>query len=210
MSRQSFNVGGLWLCYNLDTFMIGYLSGRIELKDAPFILLDVNGVGYKVFVSPNHFTALKIGDKVKMFTYTHVRDDVLDLYGFSDFLDLKLFEYLIGVSGVGPKTAIGIFSFGTRPEVIEAILKGDVEFFTRVPRLGRKNAQKIIIELRNKFGEGADLDLSEGPSVDKDEVMLALKSFGFSPSEVRSAMKSLDKGLSVEEKIKQALKYLGR
>ncbi len=190
--------------------MIGFLSGKIELKDSPFVFLDVNGVGYKVFVSPNHFSALVIGEKAKMFTYTHVREDVLDLYGFSDFLDLKLFEYLIGVSGVGPKTAIGIFSFGTRPEIIEAILKGDVEFFTRVPRLGHKNAQKIIIELRNKFGDGADLDLSEGPSKDKDEVVQALKSFGFSFQEAREAIKSLDKNLSVEEKIKQALKNLGK
>lgn len=190
--------------------MIGFLSGRIELKDAPHVFIDVNGVGYKVFVSPNHFTSLKLSEKAKMFTYTHVREDLLELYGFADSLDLKLFEYLIGVSGIGPKTAIGIFSFGTRSEIIEAILSGDVEFFTRVPRLGRKNAQKIIIELKNKFGEGKDLDLTTEAQTERDEVVLALKTFGFSSSEAREAIKNLDKDLSTEEKIKEALKYLGR
>lgn len=190
--------------------MIGYLNGKIDLKDAPHVFLDVNGVGYRIFVSPNHFTALKLGDRAKIFTYTHVREDILELYGFADSLDLKLFEYLVGVSGIGPKTAVGIFSFGIRSEIIEAILKGDVEFFTRVPRLGTKNAQKIIIELKNKFGEGRDLDLSQGPSSQRDEVVLALKTFGFTSAEARDAIKNLDKDLSTEEKIKQALKYLGR
>lgn len=190
--------------------MIGFLSGKVELKDAPYIFLDVNSVGYKICVSPNLLAKLKIGDKTKLFTYTHVREDLFELYGFEEPLDLKLFEYLIGVSGIGPKTAIGIFSFGSRKEIIEAILASDVEFFTRVPRLGRKNAQKIIIELKNKFGEGKDIDLNEGPSQARDEVVLALKSFGFSSSEANEAIKSLDKNLSTEEKIKQALKYLGK
>jgi Holliday junction DNA helicase RuvA len=189
--------------------MIGYLNGKIELKDSPYVFLDVHGVGYKVFVSPNYFSVLIAGEGAKMFTFTHVREDILDLYGFAHPLDLKLFENLIGVSGIGPKTAIGIFSFGTRIEIIEAILKGDVDFFTKVPRLGRKNAQKIIIELKNKFGDGKDLDLSSGLS-DKDDAVLALKTFGFSTQEANEALKKFDKNLSTEEKVKQALKSLGK
>ena len=188
--------------------MIASLSGTVELKDAPNIIVNVKGVGYKVAVSPKFFASLTLGKQTKLFTYTHVREDILDLYGFEDALDLKLFEYLISVSGVGPKTAIGIFSFGTRFEVIEAILKGDVDFFTKVPRLGKKNAQKIIIELKNKFGQGADLDLSGGEG-EEDEAILGLKTFGFSGQESRDAIKNLDKNLSTEEKIKQALKNLG-
>ena len=190
--------------------MIASLKGKIEIKDSPFVVIDVSGVGYKVFVSPKLFASLIQGENATIFTYTHVREDILDLYGFLEFADLKLFEYLIGVSGVGPKTAIGIFAFGTRPEIIGAILKGDVDFFTRVPRLGRKNAQKIIIELKNKFGEGADLDLSGTDGSDKDEVVMALKTFGFSQSEAVEAIRTLDKDLSTEQKIKQALKYLGK
>ena len=190
--------------------MIGFLKGKIELKDNPFVFIDVSGVGYKVHVSPNHFSTLNLGDSAIIYTFTHVREDILDLYGFSDPLDLKLFEYLIGVSGVGPKTAVGIFSFGSRTEIIQAILKGDVSFFTKVPRLGTKNAQKIIIELKNKFGEGRDLDLSSDSFSESDEVVLALKSFGFSTQEAKEAIKDLDKKLSSEEKVKQALKNLGK
>lgn len=190
--------------------MIGMVSGVIEVKDAPYVLVNVSGVGYKVTVSPKLFSTLTLGEKSKLFTYTHVREDILDLYGFSDILDLKLFEYLISVSGVGPKTAIGIFSFGNRSEIIKAISAGDVTFFTKVPRLGKKNAQKIIIELKNKFGEGRDLDLSEDMSEESDEVILALKTFGFSTAEAMEATKKLDKNISSEEKIKIALKNLGK
>lgn len=190
--------------------MIGMLIGIVELKDSPSVFINVNGVGYKVAVSPNLFSMLKIGEKTKVFTYTHVREDLLELYGFAEALDLKLFENLIGVSGVGPKTAIGIFASGERSQIVEAIIKGDVEFFTSVPRLGRKNAQKIIIELKNKFGSLEDLDLSEESSKEKDELLGVLKGLGFSPLEAREAAKNVDPSLETSEKVKQALKYLGR
>ena len=190
--------------------MIASLKGKIEIKDSPFVVINVGGVGYKVFVSPKLFSSLTLGENASVFTYAHIRDDMFDLYGFSEFSDLKLFEYLIGVSGVGPKTAIGIFASGTRSEIIDAILKGDVDFFTSVPRLGRKNAQKIIIELKNKFGDGADLDLTSKDGSGRDEVVMALKSFGFTQSESIDALRNLDKKLTTEQKIKQALKYLGK
>src|SRR3989344_7665269 len=100
--------------------MIAFLKGKVEIKDSPFVLLDVSGVGYKIFVPPNLFSSLVVGKNANVFTYTHVREDILELYGFSEFQDLKLFEYLISVSGVGPKTAIGIFAFGTRVAIIDA------------------------------------------------------------------------------------------
>lgn len=188
--------------------MIGSLQGIIDYKEDTFLILDVHGVGYKVLVSPN--LSVNIGDTLKLFTHTHVREDVLELYGFTEPQDLKLFTYLISVSGVGCKTALGIFVVGGRREIINAIVQNDVAFFTSVPRLGKKNAQKIIIELKNKLGGQEDLDLSQD-GAETDEVIAALKTFGFSPSESRHALKGLNgQGETVPEKVRLALKYLGK
>ena len=188
--------------------MIGLLNGTVAYREEQHILVDVNGVGYKVLVPVTVSAA--IGQPVKLFTHTHVREDVLELYGFIQPQDLKLFEYLISVSGVGCKTALGVFSVGSRQEIINAIAINDVGFFTSVPRLGKKNAQKIIIELKNKLADGGDFDFaSDGQG--QDEVLAALKAFGFSTSEARNALKGLSgQGETVEEKIRLALKYLGK
>jgi len=191
--------------------MIGFLKGVIELLDRPFIYIDVNGVGYKVLVSDNVYSKLAKTEKIKLFTYTYVREDSLELFGFMEVEDLKLFEALITVSGVGPKTALNIFSFGERKDIVEAIIKGDVSFFTSVPRLGTKNAQKIIIELKNKMGAGNDLDLSGKDLLENAEVVQALKNFGFSVGEAQKAVREIKtQGLSLDEKIKLALRNLSK
>ena len=189
--------------------MISYLNGTVIIRDDPLLILDVNGVGYKVFATPDVFSAIGQDSSLKVFIYTHVREDILDLYGFSKYADLKLFESLINVSGVGPKTAVGIFSIGAAEQIRGAIFAGDVSFFTGVPRLGSKNAQKIIIELKNKVG-GEGLDLSEGSSSSRTEVSSALKAFGFSSAEINEAIRTIDGSKSVEAQIKDALKSLGR
>lgn len=188
--------------------MIGSLTGTVAYRDSLSLLLDVHDVGYTVFI-PNTLSVAS-GGRITLFTHTHVREDVLELYGFSTIADLKLFTYLISVSGVGCRTALGVFSIGSRKEIIKAITSNDVSFFTSVPRLGKKNAQKIIIELKNKLGGEEDLDLG---AVDEttDEVLSALKGLGFQPSEARSAIKSLNgQGETVEGKVKLALRYLGK
>jgi len=191
--------------------MIGFLKGTVEFLQRPFVMIDVCGVGYKVLVSESVYSKLTLGEKLKIFTYTYVREDALDLFGFLEAEDLGLFESLLTVSGIGPKTALNIFSFGERKDIIEAIIKGDVSFFTSVPRLGTKNAQKIIIELKNKMGSGADLDLSGKDLLENAEVVQALKNFGFSVGEAQKALREVKKdGLTTEEKIRLALKNLGR
>jgi len=191
--------------------MIGFLKGSVEHLDRPFVLLDVNGAGYKVLVSEPTFSKLSKQDKVKLFTYTHVRDDALELFGFLEIEDLKLFESLITVSGIGPKTALNIFSFGERKDIIEAIVKGDSTFFTSVPRLGTKNAQKIIIELKNRMGGGFDLDLSGKDLLENAQALEALKNFGFLQSEAQKALREIKtQNISLDEKIKLALKNLGK
>jgi len=189
--------------------MIGSINGIVEIKDNPHLIIDVNGVGYRVLVSNNILSKSAIGDRLKLFTYTHVREDQLELFGFLNREELKLFEYLIGVSGVGPKTAIGIFSVGTKDAIVSAIVNADLNFFTSVPRLGKKNAQKIIIELKSKLGSVGDLDLSGDGKAD-NEVVLALKNFGFTAGEAREAIKNVQSDLSTQEKIRMALKYLGK
>jgi holliday junction DNA helicase RuvA len=191
--------------------MIGSLNGTIDLLFRPHVLIDVNGVGYKVLVPENVYSNLKLGEKIKIFIYTYVREDELSLFGFLQAEDLRLFENLISVSGIGPKTALNIFSFGSRSDIQNAIVKGDVSFFTSVPRLGTKNAQKIIIELKNKMGGLFELDLSGKDFEQNKEVIDALKTFGFSVSEAQKAIREIKQtDLTTEEKIRLTLKSLGR
>lgn len=191
--------------------MIGLLIGKIALRSDPYIILNVNNVGYKIYIGSSVLSLLTSNnEEITIFTHTHVREDLLELYGFLDPLDLKLFEYLIDVSGIGCKTAMGIFSIGKRNEIINAIANADVGFFTNVPRLGKKNAQKIIIELKSKLGGVTDIDLS-GSDSGNSTVMAALKQFGYSVSEANAALKALSgKKLAEDEMIRQALKYLGK
>jgi len=188
--------------------MIASLNGTVIIREDPYLIIDVNGVGYKVLATQDVLSSISVGSNLKLFTYTHVREDELALYGFSKYPDLKLFENLINVSGIGPKTAIGIFAVGTAEQIVKAISAGDTSFFSGVPRLGTKNAQKIIIELKNKVG-GGELDLS-GNGANRGEVSSALKTFGFTANEINDALRNIDSMASAEEQIKLALKYLGK
>lgn len=190
--------------------MIGFLRGEVIFREGSFLILDVKGVGYKVLAASDVLAKANKGISLELFIYTHVREDNISLYGFLEASDIKLFENLIGVSGIGPKTAMNIFSVGNKDEIMSAIAKADVDFFTSVPRLGRKNAQKIIIELKNKFGSIEDLDLSQN-SEENQQIIAGLKSFGFSAQEAGDAVKEIKgRGGTIEEKIKLALKYLGK
>jgi holliday junction DNA helicase RuvA len=191
--------------------MIGSLRGKVILKDGNYLIVEVGGVGYKVLVSSKLLSKSSLDDQVFVYTYTHVKEDILELFGFSETADLKLFENLIGVSGVGPKTAMSIFSFFSREEIVNAVLKGDVEFFRKVPRMGTKNAQKIIIELKSKLGDSGILDLSGDVSGENEDLITALQTFGFSRKEAHDALRQIDgKAETAEEKMKLALKYLGK
>lgn len=191
--------------------MIGFLRGEVFFKEANSIILDVQGVGYKVLGSRDALSKAIKGSPLELFIYTHVREDNISLFGFLESQDLKLFENLIGVSGIGPKTAMNIFSQGARSQIVSAIVKADTSFFKSVPRLGQKNAQKIIIELKNKYGSIAELDLNGENVSGSEEVVAALKGFGFTNIEINDAIRNVKKqGQKVTETIKLALKYLGK
>jgi Holliday junction DNA helicase RuvA len=186
--------------------MIGSLHGIVELVNKVYILVNVHGVGYKIYVPQKLIASSHIGDKVNFFTYTHIREDILDLYGLPTQEELKLFEACIMVSGIGPKTALNIFSIGTREQIIHAIQNADVNFFISVPRLGKKNAQKLIIELKGKIEDIAELNVSK----EDDEIIAALKSFGFTQKEAENATKAVGKDDDISKRLKMALKYLGK
>lgn len=191
--------------------MIGSVRGKVILKDGNYLIVETAGVGYRVLVSSKVSLKTKNDDNLILYIYTHVREDELSLFGFAEVEDLKLFENLISVSGVGPKTAMSIFSFLTREEVVNAVMNGDTSVFSGIPRLGTKNAQKIIIELKNKLGDSGSLDLSGVDFEANDEVVEALVGFGFTRREVGEVLRKIDKTASTsEEKIKLALKYLGK
>lgn len=190
--------------------MIGSLQGKVEVLAKPHSIINVSGVGYRVFLYETLYSKLTLNQDIKLFTYTHVKEDALELFGFLSIDDLRLFENLITVSGIGPKTAINIFSYGKREDIISAIISADVSFFTSVPRLGKKNAQKLIIELKNKLGSIDDLDLTNEDRADETETIEALRSFGFSAKEARDAVRQTKtNGQETQERVRIALKYLG-
>lgn len=189
--------------------MIGKLTGTIDSVTANPLIIDVHGVGYLVHVPEHYVSTIKAGKSHTLFIHSHVREDAFDLYGFSSAQELALFELLLTVSGIGPKTALIVIDRGVAA-VETAVRKSDVDFFTTIPRLGTKNAQKIIIELKTKLGSSKMLNL-EGESSDTKQVMEALASMGFDRREVSDTVKKLDaKDISVEQKIRHALKLLGK
>ena len=191
--------------------MVGFLRGEVLFKEGSSIILDVKGVGYKVLAANDALVKASKGSSLELFIHTHVKDDAIDLYGFTAIEDLRLFENLISVSGVGPKTAMNIFNTGTRSQISQAVISADTSFFKSVPRLGQKNAQKIIIELKNKFGGIKDIDLSDGETEGSEEAIGALKGFGFTAPEIYSAIKNVkEQGQKVGETIRLALRYLGK
>lgn len=190
--------------------MIGGLKGEPIISSDNSIILMVGGVGYQVCIPPSLKEKVRKEKEVFLFIHTHVREDLLELYGFLKKEELYLFKLLLGVSGIGPKTALAIVDQGIG-NVQKAVVKADISFFTLIPRLGKKNAQKIIIELKPKLGDLEELDLSGEVEGETSQVIEALKSMGFSQKEAYVVLRKLPKKLkNVEEKIRFALKSLGR
>lgn len=187
--------------------MISQLKGSVSHKDLRFLIVDVAGVGYKVFATSAMIDKARDGAEISVWTYLAVRENSLDLYGFANKEDLDLFEMLITVSGIGPKTALGVMN-AVLPETIRlAISSGDTAYLTKVSGVGKKVAEKIVLELRGKF-EGIE---GGGVHLQKDsDAIEALKSLGYSQNEARDALTKVSKDIdNTGEKVKQALKILG-
>ena len=185
--------------------MIGYLKGEIFEVDGNEVIVMVGGVGYRVRTIQD--SRFKIHESVGLYIHTHVKEDELSLYGFADKKALKMFELLIGVSGVGPKVAMNILGQRNSEKIQRAVATADVGFFTEVKGLGKKGAQKIIIELKNKLGDLQELDLGD---VGGDELVAALVGMGFGRQDVVKVLSEMEVGLSEDEKIKIAIRKLGK
>lgn len=184
--------------------MIGKLTGKPERLTADSIIVDAGGVGYKVFVTAGvQFSQ----ESITLFIHTHVREDTLDLYGFLTQEELQLFKLVINISGIGPRTGMLLLNQGVGA-ITSAVASADVDFFTSIPRLGKKNAQKIIIELKPKLGDLTALDLAGETSETKDAIN-ALVNLGFKPREAREALRQAQ-GEDLDSRIRSALKNLGK
>ena len=187
--------------------MISKLKGTVEHKDAKFIILMVGGVGYKIFLASEQLEKIKESANISLWTYLAVREDALTLYGFEEKEGLDFFEMLISISGIGPKTALGVINAATIPTLKKAVASEDISHLVKVSGIGKKIAEKIILELKGKFGREESGEISLKDEVD---TMEALKSLGYSQSQAREALKQVDKNITgASERVKQALKILG-
>ncbi|RNI33273.1 Holliday junction branch migration protein RuvA [Rufibacter immobilis] len=194
--------------------MIAYLDGRLAQKDPTFVIIDVGGVGYELRISLNTFTQLPEGERCRLYTHQHIKEDAHTLYGFATLAEKSAFLHLISISGVGPNTGLMILSSLTVQEVQQAIVREDVRTIQQVKGIGAKTAQRIILELRDKFrkGFGADtVSVSFGAhNTSREEALSALVTLGFAKNVAEKTLDTIIKregaGLTVEEMIKLALK----
>jgi len=186
--------------------MIGSIKGKIVLKTDKYLIVETSGVGYKISVSPDTLSnTKKTEEEIFLWIHTHVREDAFDLYGFLDREELEFFEMLINVSGIGPKGALSILGITSIETLRKAISIGDTSYLTKISGIGRKTAEKIVIELRDKVGKEL-----EGSSLQVElDALEALKSLGYSAIEAREALKKVSPNTNTNTKIKEALKILG-
>jgi Holliday junction DNA helicase RuvA len=189
--------------------MIAQLTGTPEVVNESEIILDVKGVGYGVSCPPQVIAAAQGGGSISLLTHLVVREDQLTLYGFTSHSQLKLFRHLIGVSGVGPKSALGILSVADAPTITAAIADEDTSYLTKVSGIGQKTADKVILDLKDSFGDISTAASAQGRA-ESSEAVEALEALGYSSREARNAVAAVEDEVdSTEEKVKQALKQLG-
>lgn len=198
--------------------MYSYIKGIIELKFNDFIVVDVNGIGFKIYMSQTAINNLpEIGEQVKIFTHMQVREDDISLFGFNTQEELRMFELLIGVSGIGAKSAISMLSNIEPSSFAIAVISDDVDRLTKLPGIGKKTAQRVILELKDKLkqesietkinAEEIKQEIEDNSKV--EESVSALRVLGYTKPQIDKVIDKIDVNmLSIEDIIKQALKYL--
>lgn len=190
--------------------MIGRLRGMVAAKSIDGIVLDVGGVGYEIAVTPRDISVLpSVGEEAVLHTHTHVREDALALHGFATADQRDLFRLLIGVSGVGPKVAMAMLGTLGADELRIAVVSEDADALTLVPGIGKRSAQKLLLELRPKLELPEAETLGSGGSATA-EVRLALESLGYQPAEIRAAMAEIPPDAGVEDMLRLSLQELGK
>ncbi len=188
--------------------MISHLSGTVLSIDPTYTTIDVSGVGYKVFATGHTLSGLTIGQRTDLWTHLAVRETALDLYGFLSRQDLSFFELLITISGIGPKTALGILNVATIETIRNAVFSENTANLVKISGISKRTAEKIVLELRGKL-DGALSENEEG-YLDDSDTLEALTSIGYSQKDVREALKDVPKHITdTSERVKYALKQLG-
>ena len=189
-------------------YMIGSITGKITYKGGNFVIVETSGIGYKVFLTPVLLVQLKLNQEFSFVILTYVREDQISLYGFPTLPELVFFELLLTVSGVGPKSALGIMSLAGLDMIKSAIVSEDPSVFTKVSGVGRKTAERVIVELKGKLKEQADtLPVAKEHS----DALDALIALGYSQQEARDALKAIPTDVvKIQDKVKIALKNLSK
>lgn len=189
--------------------MLHYLTGKIAQKRENFFILEIGGIGVKVFTSLNSLKKMPaIGETVKIFTHLNIREDAWDIYGFADSAELDLFGKLIGVNGVGPKTALNILNVDTPDRLMAAINEGRVDLLTKASGIGKKTSERVVVELRGKLAKEGSEGLTGIMESDSD-IAEALHNLGYTKSQAREAILKVDSKIkNIEERIRVALKLL--
>ncbi len=198
--------------------MFAYIKGILEEKENNYVVIDINGLGYKIFMSQNNIDSIgNIGEVVKAYTYVRVREDDISIYGFLTKEQLKMFELLISVSGVGAKSALVMLSCIEPSDFALAVISGNVKVLTKVPGIGNKSAQRIILELKDKLKEEQLEETYSNSSAQKDnseninEAISGLMVLGYSRKDIEKAFEHLDiDNLSIEDLIKKGLVLLSK
>ncbi len=193
--------------------MIGFVKGVVEEIEIDHCLVDNNGMGYRIFMPTKQLQSLSQGTSIKLFTYLSVREDAMQLYGFISKEYYQLFLQLISVSGVGPKVALGVLGMAQPSEFVGAVQKRDYGYLTKLPGIGKKTAERLVLELKDKLGTASEL-VAE-PVVDivpGDEAAEALMALGYSMVEIASALATIPdrEQLTVQAVIRKALQALSR
>jgi Holliday junction DNA helicase RuvA len=196
--------------------MFYYLEGTVAVIEPSLAVIDAGGVGYACHTSMNTISRLELGKKARLYTYCHIKEDAFDVYGFYDLSEKRFFEQLLTVSGVGPKAALSILSSGTPEALALAIVSEDERALTGAPGVGKKLAQRVILELKDKIAKSA-LEKKGGAAIEPRpvtggvekvrEASEALAVLGYSQQEIAAALKKLDlQAMTVEDIVREVLK----
>ena len=190
--------------------MIAHLKGILTEKFDNSVIVDVNGVGYEVALSSIDYDNLNLDDEVKLYTYHHIREQAEELFGFTSLAAKRLFELLISVQGIGPKAGMAILSLAPAEEVRNAIANADSAYISKASGVGKKSAERVIVDLRDKVGLPTYYGRKSDPKVatknDNDEALDALMALGLNLADATRALEGIDQSLPLEERIRQALK----
>lgn len=193
--------------------MISSLNGKLESLGSDWAIINVAGIGFQVYMPTSALSTLgSTGDEVKLYTHLHLREDNATLYGFTSADELWLFQTLIGVSGLGPRLALAMLSSLNTEQITMAIATASTDMLTMIPGIGKKVANRIILELKEKIGAGWIVTPATALAQENTDVLAALTSLGYSAAEATKAVATLPPttDLSLEERIKLALQYFGK